>query len=457
MSHRSRPDAPPKPDVSGVRTRGDLLRRADAAITTAEHRLTSARRTIPVLLWSIGLTVMVFAQSGGDLRSADSDVALIPSMAILWWVVARLVPGRAFVGHVVAAVVVVVVGSATTPVVEDLDASAGEAYFLTVWALLAIGTTWAAWTYIAAGRRLVDEAESWRSARRDHKMRDLDASDVDLDLATVDDVREWDDADAAVHAVAAREAGRQTGLRAVKPVSALTVTGVLGLTFLLAPAVGLDDSRWAAADAVSGFLLMSPWAWAGGVDMVRFICGRQAEVDRSSVEARLHDVRRQAVTGTTGTTRRRASLIATPAGLLLAIAWVAVLVVRLRSSSSLVIAITAAIVLVATIVVVTVAVRRARQTRVFPLAGTGPSVLQAPAREVVLELDDAGLTIADRRGHAHPHTIPLADVVAVEPLTGVSGLSRSGVGIVTRDAPVVLVGRSVTDDPAIVRLRSQLA
>jgi hypothetical protein len=439
-----------------VHTRGALLRRAEDAIATAERGLTSVRRTIPPVLWSLALVTMVFAQTSGDLDSGDSSFALLPALGILWWVVARLLPGRAVVVHGVAALVVVVVGAAVTPLVENLEGTAGQAFFLTVWLLLAAGTAWSTWAYVAASRRLVGEIDAWRSSRRDPALRALDGSDVTVDVATVHDLRDRADYDEVVPVVLGRDTARQFGLRTVKPVFALMVTGVLGLAFLLAPALGLDDSRWALADAASGLLLVAPWAWAGVVDMNRAIRGRQLEADRTAVESHLYAVRRRATTGAVVSAPRRPSLLGTPAGPLLIVAWVGVLVVRLRTSSTLSIIIAAVILAIATAVVAVRYVQRSRQTRMFPLAGAGPSVLQSPPREVVLGLTADGLTISDRDGLAEPHTVPLADIVSVEPLAKVSALSPTGVGIVTRDAPVVIVGRSVADDPAVVGLRNAL-
>lgn len=442
--------------LDGVATRGELLRRADAAIRTSDGSLTSLRRAVPVLLWSIGLMAMVFAQSGADLESGDSSFALLPALVVLWWLVAKVVPGRAFIGHVVAFVVIVVVGAATTPLVEDLDGSAARTFFLVVWAALAVGTAVAAWSYVTAGLRLVAEIDAWRSARRDPGLRDLDDRDVTPEIATVHDLRDRADYDAAVGQVIARDGARQFELATLKPVFALMVTGVLGLAFFLAPIVGLDDSAWAAANSVSGLILLAPWAWASLVDMNRAIRGRQAEANQVAAESRLYAVRRHHTSGAAVQPMRRSSLLGTPAGLFLLIGWIVVLVLRLRTTGGTAIVITVGILLVGTVVFGFRLVQVSRRKRVFPLAGRGDSVLQGPAREILLELTDEGLLIRDAAHRATAHTVPLADIVSIEPLGKLSPLSTGGVGIVTKDAPVILTGRGVEDDPAVVGLRRRL-
>jgi hypothetical protein len=97
-----------------------------------------------------------------------------------------------------------------------------------------------------------------------------------------------------------------------------------------------------------------------------------------------------------------------------------------------------------------------RGTRVYPLAGTGPSVLQAPARRVDLSLDGDVLTITDAEGLAAPATILLSDVLALEPLSKMSVITGRGLGIVTPETPVVLTGRGLVDHPVIVELRRRL-
>ncbi|MCW2824939.1 MAG: hypothetical protein JWQ91_1856 [Aeromicrobium sp.] len=444
-------------DVGGVTSRGELLRRADAEIAAADRALTSLRRTLPVVVWSFGLMVMLFVQGGADLDSNDAAFAFLPALVILWWLVARVVPGKAFIGHLVAFVVIVAVGSATTPVVDELDGAAARTFFLVVWAALAIGVAWNGWTYIATGRRLLARIDTARSLRRDPALLGLDASDVTPEIATVHDLRDRADYDEVVGKVVARHMGRLFELRTIQPVFALMVTGVMGLAFLLAPLVGLDDSAWAPASAVSGLLLLVPWAWAGIVDMNQAILGRQVEANQVTVESRLYAVRRHRTRSAAIRTSRRPSLLGSPAGLLLLVAWIGILVVRIRTSSGLAILLALALVLVVSAWFFARYVRLSRQARVFPLAGSGDSVLQAPAREIVLDLAADGLRISDESGRAEPHVVPLDDIIAVEPLTGLSAMSRDGVGIVTRDAPIVLAGRSIHDDPAIVELRQHLA
>ena len=444
------------PDLSTVTTRGQLLRRADEAIQAADTQLTSVRRVVPVLLWSIGLMAMVFAQSGSDLTTDDSAFALLPAVAVLWWIAARLVPGKTFIGHLVAAVVVLVVGAAATPAVEDIDGSAARTFFLAVWAVLALGTGIATWSYVRTSRRLITTIDSWRSARRDPQLRDLDDTDVTPDIATVHDLRDRADFDDVVNEVLGRTTARQFEFATLKPVFLLMITGVLGLAFLLAPLVGLDDSPWSAANAVSGLLLLVPWAWASVIDMNRAILGRQTESNQVTAESRLYAIRRHHTSGAVLLPTGRPSLLGSPAGLFLLVAWIGVLVSRLRSSSTLALVIAIAILLVATAIFVMRLVQRSRQTQVFPLLGRGGSVLHSPAREIVLGLTAEGLRISDAAGRAEPRTIALDEIVAVEPMSGLSALSREGIGVVTTGAPVILAGRSVQDDPAIVELRARL-
>lgn len=444
------------PGLDGVTTRGELLRKADAAIRTSDGSLTSLRRATPVLLWSIGLMVMVFAQSGADLESGDSSLALLPALVILWWLVAKVVPGKAFIGHIAAFVVIVVVGAVTTPLVEDLDGSAARTFFLMVWAVLALGTAATGWSYITAGRRLVAGIDAWRSARRDPDLRHLDDRDVTPEIATVHDLRDRADYDTVVGQVMARHAARQFEFATLKPVFALMITGVLGLAFFLAPIVGLDDSAWAAANSVSGLILLAPWAWASLVDMNSAIRGRQAEANQVAAESRLYAVRRHHTSGAVVQPASHASLLGSPAGLFLLIGWIVVLILRLRTTGGTAIVITFGILLVGTVAFGFRLAQLSRQKRVFPLAGRGDSVLQGPAREILLDLTDEGLLIRDAADRATAHTVPLADIVSIEPLGKLSPLSTGGVGIVTKDTPVILTGRGVEDDPALVGLRQRL-
>jgi hypothetical protein len=443
-------------DLAGLSTRGELLRRADEGIGRSDRALSSARRALPVLMWSVGLLVMLFVQGGADLDSGDSSFAFLPALVILWWLVAKIVPGKAFIGHVVAAIVVLIVGSVTTPMIEDLDGAAARTFFLSVWAVVAAGTAWTSWTYITAGRRLLAQIDTWRAVRRDPGLRDLADHDVTPDVATVHDLRDRADYDEAVDQVVARHQGRLYDLRTLQPTFVLMPTGVLGLVFFLAPLVGLDDSAWAPASSVSGLLLLAPWAWAAVVDMNRAIHGRQTEANRVLAERHLYAVRRHHTTGAAIGTARRRSLLGTSAGLLLLAAWIAVLAVRLRTSEGTPIVIALSLVLIGAVVFGARSAQHSRRTRVFPLAGTGDSVLQAPAREIVLSLTEEALHIRDAADRAAAATIPLVDIIAVEPLGRLSPLSSGGVGIVTKGAPVVLTGRSAHDDPAVVELRHRL-
>lgn len=445
-----------RPDLDGITTRGQLLRRADEAIASAERSLMSARRALPVLVWSIGLMIMLFVEGGADLDTGDSSFALFPGLAVLWWLVATIVPGKAWIGHVVAFVVIVVVGAVLTPIVEDLRGTQARTFFLSVWAAVAVGAAWATWSYVMTSRRLTAQVAGWRDARRDPDLRTLDQSDVPAELATIRDLRDRPDFDEAVGPVLGRHQGRLFDLRTLKPTFVLMITGIMGLVFLLGLLVGLTDSRYAPAVAVCSLILLAPWAWAALVDMNQTILGRQVEANQVLIEARLYSVQRHLALGTPAAPYRRFSLLSSPFGLVLAVGWIAILVARVRSTSALVLVITLLILVVGTALFVGRMIQLGRQVRVFPLDGSGDSVLQSPPREVTLELTTDALRISDTKGVATPVEILLSEIVAIEPLTDISALSRRGVGIVTTGDPIVLAGRTLEDDPAIATLRQQL-
>jgi hypothetical protein len=319
------------------------------------------------------------------------------------------------------------------------------------WARLGTGVAWSTWAYGRDGLRLVDEIDRWRSARREPDRRLTDDSDVPLEIATVHDLRDRADFDEAVAPLAKRSQAQLFDLRVVVPTFTLMVTGLAGLA--LAPLVGLDDSDHRAASAVSGLLLLAPWGWALGVDMMRLVLGRQEEANRVQAETALYAVRRHHTTGAPAKAPSRFAPLSTPLGRFLLVAWTAVLVLRLRTSSGLAIVVAAGIVAVGTLIFAVRYVQRSRQIRVHPLAGRGPSVAQAPAREVVLRLVDETLQLSDASGRAEPVTIPVDRIVALEPVKGPTAMARSGLGTVTTDAPLVVTGRSLADDPVFAQLR----
>lgn len=444
------------PDGTSVSTRGDLLRRADDAITASERSLFSVRRALPVLGWSAGLMVLLIIQLSADLDSDVAENVLFVALGLVWWLTVRLVPGRALIGHVAGAVVALIAGIALLPVVRDLDDDAARTFALVVWGLTAIGLAWAVWTYISESRRLVTDAEAWADSRRNPAHRTLDSSDVEPETATVHDVRDRADYDDVVAAIAGRHTGRLYAFGVAKPSLVLMVTGIAGLVFLLAPIAGLDDSRYAAASAISGLLLLIPWAWALLGDMMPVLAGRQVEANRVGIESRLYAVQRSKTTGAEIAAPRRSSLLGTPLGMLLLVAWIGLLVVRIRTTSGTALIIALAIVVAISVVVVVRVMRRRSRITVYPLDGSGDSVLQSPAREVALELASDGLVLRDSHGRAQPATIPFDQVLAVVPVSGLSAFGGDAVGIVTTGAPVVVAGRGIQDDPAVTGLRSRL-
>ncbi|MCD9199850.1 hypothetical protein [Aeromicrobium wangtongii] len=444
-------------DLHGLATRGQLLRRADETIAASEAALFAARRALPVLAWSIGLLIISFALSGSDIESSSTGIAFLTDLVIVWWLVARLVPGRAFIGQLVAAVVFVVAGSILTPVVEELGDNASRRLFLATWGVLALGQVVSAWRYVATSRRLVRVVEAAISARREPAGRLLDDSDVVPEIATVHDLRDRADFDELVNGLTGRYTGRLYDLRVLKPTFILMVPGLLGLTFFLAPLVGADLGEWAALVSISGLLLLAPWLWASFADMSAVLLSRQGEANRVGVEAQLYGLRRQHAAGAAHIAPRRFSVIATPVGAVLAASWVALLVIRIRTASPLALVIAAAIVLVITAAVTIRVLRRRSHTRIFPLEGDGDSVLQSPARAVTLRLTDDGLEIDDIAGAAHSRTIPVTDILAIEPVSGTAAFAGTALGIVTTDVPVVLAGKDVEDEPAIVQLRRRLS
>lgn len=435
-------------------TRGDLLRRAADSRASAARSLTSLRRVLPVVGWSVGLAVAGIAGFGAD-DSGLGGFALVGSLALAWWIVARLVPGRWFVGQLVAAVVSVVVGALLLPVSEDVSATTAAAWFWAVTALAGAGTAWSTWRYANVGRGLIDEIAAADHLVREPAGRALADTDVTPDVATIHDLRDRADFDTVAADVVGRQTAGLYGFAPAKPVVALMIPGLVGLVLTLGPLLGLGDAARPAATVVAGLVLLAPWAWTW-IDLLRLQAARQGAVDRAGVEAHLYAVRRHHTSRVDLPTRGRASLLGTPAGATLLVGWLLLLVTRLTTSSALALGIAAGIVLALTAGLGARAVVLSRQVRVFPLAGRGDSVLQQPARRVALTLTDEALTITDAAGRAEPHAVPIDQVLAVEPVTGLSALSRRGVGIVTTTDPIVLSGARTTDHPAIVALRQRL-
>lgn len=391
-------------EAATARTRGELLQVADTAIAEAEHDLFSARRPLTVVAWSLALLVLT-----------------------------------------------------AMPSVEDgVDGGLGRVAFTILWVVVAAICARRVWTYSADNRRLAAEVDAWVAARRDPDLRLLDDGDVTADVATVHDVRDWPDHDSVVSDIALRHQLRQQTLPVVVPTFVLMVTGLVGLGIAIAAALGAGgDLPWAVAVGLAGIITFAPFARVVG-DLWHTQVQRAAEFNRTGTERRLYAIRRHHLVGAPEPAPEGRPVLAQVVVAMLGSGGVGLLVVRIRASSSLAVLVAVAIIVVVTAIVVVRAWWHGRGTRVFPLAGTGPSVLQAPARRVELSVVGNALTITDAGGDATPATIPLDDVLALEPLSKMSVITGRGLGIVTPEAPVVLTGRGLADDTAIAELRRRL-
>lgn len=445
-------------DIDGLTTRGDLLRRADAAITSAERGLFSARRPLLVVAWSAALLAVTAVPSiDGGVDGELADECVIIGSLLLWWAIGRFLRARAIWRHLLGVVAFFIAGVPFVSVAEDgVDDTVGRIVFTTLWTLVAVICARRVCQYVAGNRRLSAEVDAWVSARRDPALRRLHGGDVVADVATVHDVRDWPDHDSVVADIALRHQLRQQTLPVVVPFFVLMLTGFTGLGVVVAAVLGAGSGPWIAAAATAGIVTFVPLAQAIG-DLWHTQLQRAAEFNRAGTERTLYAVRREHTAGAAEPAPLGRPRLAQAAVAVLASGWIGLLAVRMRTSSGLAILIAAGIVLVVATVVGVRMWSHGRRTHVFPLAGVGPSVLQEPARQVELALTTAGLTITDAGGRATPVTIALEDILAIEPLTKLSVITGRGVGIVTTDAPVVLSGRHVDDDPAVVELRRRLS
>ncbi|KAA1380084.1 hypothetical protein [Aeromicrobium fastidiosum] len=442
-------------EAATARTRGELLRRADTAIRAAEDDLFAARRPLLVVAWSIALLVLTAMPSIEDGFDGQlGEASLFTALLLVWWACGRFLPWPWGWRHVLGFVVFLFGGAALLPLVEDgVDDTLGRVAFTILWVVVAAICVRRVWTYSADNRRLGAEVDAWVAARRDPELRLLDDGDVTADVATVHDVRDWADHDAVASDIAFRHQLRQQTLPVVVPTFVLMVTGLVGLGSAIAAALGAGgDLPWAVAVGAGGLITFAPLARVVG-DLWHTQVQRAAEFNRTGTERRLYAIRRHHLAGAPEPAPEGRPVVAQVVVAMIGSGGVGLLIARVRTSSSLAVLVAVAIIVVVTAIVVVRAWWHGRGTRVFPLAGAGPSVLQSPARRVELSLDGGVLTIADPAGQATSATIPLDDVLALEPLSKRSVITGRGLGIVTPDAPVVLTGRGLADDPAIVELR----
>lgn len=445
-------------EAATARTRGELLQVADTAIAGAERDLFSARRPLTVVAWSAALLVLTSMPSVEDgFDGGLGEASLFTALLLTWWACGRFLPWAWWWRHVLGFVLFFFGGGALLPLVEDgIDDTLGRVVFTILWVVVAAICARRVWTYCVENRRLRAEVDAWVAARRGPELRLLDDGDVAADVATVHDVRDWDDHDSVVSDIALRHQLRQQTLPVVVPTFVLMITGLVGCGAAIAAALGAGgDFPWAVAVAVTGLVTFAPFVQAVG-DMWHTQVNRAAEFNRTGTERRLYAIRRHHLVGAPEPAPEGRPVVAQVVVAMIGSGGVGLLVARVRTSSSLAVLVAVAIVVVITAIVVVRAWWHGRGTRVFPLAGTGPSVLQAPARRVALSLDGDVLTITDPAGDAAPATIPLDDVLAIEPLSKMSVITGRGLGIVTPEAPVVLTGRGLADDPAIAELRRRL-
>jgi hypothetical protein len=436
-------------------TRGELLRRADAAITEAERGLFSASRALTVVGWSIALLVLTSVPSvEGGFDGRLGDECLLTALLLAWWAIGRFAPWHPVWRHVLGFVVFVALGAPLLQLVEDgVDDTAARIVLAALWGIVAAITAHRVAGYIADSRRLLGRVDAWVDARRDPELRLLDEGDVVATVATVHDVRDWSDHDSVVSDIAFRHQVRQQTLHVVVPTFVLMVTGLVGLGAAIASAFGRGgDLPWAVTVGIAGLITFAPFAQVVG-DMWHTQVQRAAEFNRAGTERLLYAIRRHHLVGAPKPAPPGRPALAQVVVAVLGSGGVGILVTRVRTSSGLAVLVAAAIIVVVAVIVVGRAWWHGRGVRVFPLAGSGPSVLQAPARRVDLSLDDDVLTITDAAGRAASATIPLDDVLALAPMSKMSVITGKGLGIVTREDPVVLTGRGLGDHPVVAELR----
>lgn len=430
-----------------------LLEDCAARIDQHERRALSARPLLPLLGWSVLLLAVAFGGADGP-QETGASLGWLVLLVGLWLGCARVVPGPAWLGHAVGAVALVLAGAATLPLVEEASPALEQGLLVAGWLLALIGTAATTARWVRGVRRDVAGAGAAYSLRRQPDGRGDGAPDARPEVATLFDLRRRADFDVEAAGAVARANAGLYSLRATVPSLVLTVTGVIGLVLVLTPLTDLGSAPWHWLSSLSGVLLLAGLGYALGGATLGVVWQRQMEANRTVVEADVYG--RQRALALSLPTPRRATLgIGGSAGLLLGLLWCGLLLARLRTSSGLAIAVSLGIVVLAALGVAAWTLRRRSAIRVFPLDGDGPGLLQAPSRAVTLEAVADGVRLVPVVAGPEPVTLGHDDVLGVLDVSGVHAFSGDGVALLTRGAPVVLVGRGVVDHPVVHSLRER--
>lgn len=326
---------------------------------------------------------------------------------------------------------------------QHYDADAGRGAVLLVVAVVTAAL--AVWVAIGS-HRITVETRRWETADRTPQARALPAGDIAPALLTLWDGR--DDAQQLARAWTAQAATRQSQVLSTRGVfsSALAfMAAILGAVF-----VGTGDD-FSVSVVVAGVVLVVvgltySGAWIG--DLLHR--QRMANLVTAEYQAWLARQRHRGVeSGEEPPVAPVAAKLAL--GAVFAVLLVA-FVLRVRSSSPLVLAVAAAV-LVLVLVLAGAAAWRARRPHVLGLwSGTG-TVLDHPRHGVVLRREGDHLVLESPSPHVRDASFAVADVLGVETekRPAYPGLPRA-VFVLLRDDVVILRGAGVAADAALAGL-----
>ncbi len=433
--------------VSASATRGELYGRAARLRTDADREKWSVRRCLPLLGWMSGLFVVGLGAGEGDVAAA-ARLSLVVWVGLLWWAVAKVVPGHVAVRHAVAAGAAFVGAGVGAGVLEG-SGLGPTVPFVAVLVVAGTGTSVAAVRYVRRSRALRIVLSAARAAPRDPRTRRLPVGVLDPRTVTVRDAQHLPDADQVIDRLGRETQAQQLRLRILVPSLVVMVPGLLGLVLVLGPLADGPVSGLAWTGVVCGAVLLAVYLWIFLGDLSLAQTAVVRELGRVATEIDL--VQR---TGAQVGGRLEGPGAGYRVGRAIPLAVPAVLLVR-QGLVGAVVSLGAALVVI--VVVVVVLRVRSRRLVVIPLEGIGGSVLQEPVRAVRMRLEDGVLRVEDVRGRREPLQAAASTVRAVVPVSAYSWFVPPGVAVVLEEREVVLRRRDVEEEPAVRDLRRLLA
>ncbi|MET0450108.1 MAG: hypothetical protein ABW004_16975 [Aeromicrobium sp.] len=379
----------PEPTADEPRTRAELLTRQRAALTQLSRRRWAVRRLVLPVVVSLAACFVVFL--GADAPDDDSATGRGVALAVI----------------------------------------------LAAWAFVQ-------WRHVTTTRRLEAERRTWVQADRTDRARSLPPGDLDLETATIWDVRDSADLEKVAGAVGF---GRQAVIYDARPFVSLFVGMATAMIATIAFVVAVVDDPIAGGDRIIaalalGVVALSGWVltWTSGREYWR----RQVAWNQVGLERQVYLERRTVLHGIDTAPDPQLPRWARPLAAFVVLVLVVLIVARVASASAAVLLVTVAILLVAALLI-GIAVVRAQRLHVVPLRSGGPDVLSSPGRFVRADVTDRAVTITDVAGEAAPAELPVDAIRHLGSLTPTYPWVPGPVLVITDDDVVVLAGRG-TDD-----------